>query len=103
MAILVHEPVASFLRSWGAPIILFVLVLAMGFVGVRWMGSQQVASVVCRLGSSALASASSASRKGSGSGAYTGRMRLLELNERYVNTSSSMPGGGGNSTWGGTP
>ena len=45
MAILVHEPVASFLRSWGAPIILFVLVLAMGFVGVRWMGSQQVASV----------------------------------------------------------
>jgi CRP/FNR family transcriptional regulator, cyclic AMP receptor protein len=36
---------ASVVSGWVAPAILFVLVLAMGFAGIRWMGSQQVASV----------------------------------------------------------
>jgi CRP-like cAMP-binding protein len=36
---------ASVLTAWIAPAILFVVVLAMGYAGVRWMGSQQMASV----------------------------------------------------------
>ena len=35
----------SVFTAWIAPAILFVLVLVMGFIGFRWMGSQQVASV----------------------------------------------------------
>jgi CRP-like cAMP-binding protein len=36
---------ANTFAAWGVPAILFVLVVAMGFAGVRWMGSQQVAGV----------------------------------------------------------
>jgi len=40
------QPVlASVLTAWIVPAILFALVLAMGFVGFRWMASQQLASV----------------------------------------------------------
>jgi CRP-like cAMP-binding protein len=45
MAVLVHGPVASVVTGWVVPAILFVLVLAMGFAGARWMSSQQVATV----------------------------------------------------------
>jgi CRP/FNR family transcriptional regulator, cyclic AMP receptor protein len=37
--------VANIVTAWIVPAILFVLVLGMGFIGVRWMASQQLASV----------------------------------------------------------